>query len=430
MHLIRKHKLFFPPPGKARNGTYFHEQKKKPSFRSRASSIAESVPSDLLKKSSSIRAIPHHPSLISSTSSASLTTITTTTLSTTTTNTTNIISNSVSNILESSGSLSVYSLPLFGTPDEDHELQEQKSEGEEEDQSTEGVLARTLIRSSQHDIICHVKVGGGTRPKELLKVFKETYPEYAGTSFKFHRSPDLESQLLALELRLMVKGYKFGLLYALSHQTTEDEFFQNQEEGENYKEFMSWLASTIQLKGWSNYLAGLDSERDSTGVTSLYTTHESFEIMFHVSTMLPYTPDDQQQLSRKRHLGNDIVVIIFQEGGNHEPFDPRIIFSYFNHIFFVIRKDEEASSINGETTYQIGIVTKNGVDHFLPPIPKDGLLRKNNESRNWLLTKLINAERASYQAPGFSTAIERTRQQLLNDIMTQYLPHTSSTGWN
>eukprot|EP01126_Amoeba_proteus_P050473 TRINITY_DN5965_c0_g1_i3.p1 TRINITY_DN5965_c0_g1~~TRINITY_DN5965_c0_g1_i3.p1 ORF type:complete len:192 (-),score=29.89 TRINITY_DN5965_c0_g1_i3:202-777(-) len=171
-------------------------------------------------------------------------------------------------------------------------------------------------------------------------------------------------------------------------------------------------------------------EGDSTGVTSLYTTHESFEIMFHVSTMLPYTPDDQQQLSRKRHLGNDIVVIIFQEGGNHEPFDPRIIFSYFNHIFFVIRKDEEASSINGETTYQIGIVTKNGVDHFLPPIPKDGLLRKNNESRNWLLTKLINAERASYQAPGFSTAIERTRQQLLNDIMTQYLPHTSSTGWN
>lgn len=29
--------------------------------------------------------------------------------------------------------------------------------------------------------------------------------------------------------------------------------------------------------------------------------------------MLPYTPDDPQQLARKRHLGNDVVVIIFQE---------------------------------------------------------------------------------------------------------------------
>lgn len=39
---------------------------------------------------------------------------------------------------------------------------------------------------------------------------------------------------------------------------------------------------------------------DSTGTHSLYTTYKDYELMFHVSTMLPYTPNNRQQVS-KRH---------------------------------------------------------------------------------------------------------------------------------
>lgn len=35
---------------------------------------------------------------------------------------------------------------------------------------------------------------------------------------------------------------------------------------------------------------------DSTGTHSLYTTYRDYEIMFHVSTMLPYTPNNKQQV--------------------------------------------------------------------------------------------------------------------------------------
>lgn len=35
---------------------------------------------------------------------------------------------------------------------------------------------------------------------------------------------------------------------------------------------------------------------DSTGTHSLYTTYQDYEIMFHVSTMLPYTPNNRQQV--------------------------------------------------------------------------------------------------------------------------------------
>ena len=37
--------------------------------------------------------------------------------------------------------------------------------------------------------------------------------------------------------------------------------------------------------------------------------------MFHVSTLLPFKEKgDNQQLERKRHIGNDIVAIVFQVG--------------------------------------------------------------------------------------------------------------------
>lgn len=35
---------------------------------------------------------------------------------------------------------------------------------------------------------------------------------------------------------------------------------------------------------------------DSTGTHSLYTSYKDYEIMFHVSTLLPYTPNNKQQV--------------------------------------------------------------------------------------------------------------------------------------
>jgi hypothetical protein len=36
-------------------------------------------------------------------------------------------------------------------------------------------------------------------------------------------------------------------------------------------------------------------------------------ILFHVAPWLPFDPNNEQQLERKRHIGNDLVVIVFQE---------------------------------------------------------------------------------------------------------------------
>lgn len=61
---------------------------------------------------------------------------------------------------------------------------------------------------------------------------------------------------------------------------------------------------------------------------SIYKKHQGFEVMFHVATLIPHTPGDVQQVERKRHIGNDMVVVIFKEGKT--PFDPNLIRSQFN----------------------------------------------------------------------------------------------------
>lgn len=40
---------------------------------------------------------------------------------------------------------------------------------------------------------------------------------------------------------------------------------------------------------------------DSTGTHSLYTAYQDYEIMFHVSTMLPYMPNNPQQVGNAPH---------------------------------------------------------------------------------------------------------------------------------
>ena len=74
---------------------------------------------------------------------------------------------------------------------------------------------------------------------------------------------------------------------------------------------------------------------DSTGLYSVYAEHQSNELMFHVSTLLPYTPNNTQQLPRKRYIGNDIVTVVFQEP-EAKPFIPNLK-SQFQHVFIVVR---------------------------------------------------------------------------------------------
>lgn len=94
--------------------------------------------------------------------------------------------------------------------------------------------------------------------------------------------------------------------------------------GPAFDEFLDLLGQRVRLKGFEKYRAQLDNKcknfysalfmfstwklnhflfdsflftADSTGLYSLYTTFHDYEIMFHVSTMLPFTPSNKQQVT-------------------------------------------------------------------------------------------------------------------------------------
>ena len=110
--------------------------------------------------------------------------------------------------------------------------------------------------------------------------------------------------------------------------------------------------------------------------------------MFHVSTLLPFSQADTQQLERKRHLGNDVVLLIYKEG--NQLFDPSCIHSDFNHVFIVVQKVEKALEIDNQPTYRVEVGHKPDIPHPpLPLLPENNLFTLNEDFRKFLLTKCI-----------------------------------------
>lgn len=104
---------------------------------------------------------------------------------------------------------------------------------------------------------------------------------------------------------------KFGVIYAKSGQTTDDEFLSNRDGSPAFDDFLSLLGDKIPLKGHKGYSGGLDVNNDMTGTHTVFKSFEEHQVMFHVSTLLPFSSDDVQQvhsipvyLSSQRHTSS------------------------------------------------------------------------------------------------------------------------------
>lgn len=242
-----------------------------------------------------------------------------------------------------------------------------------------------------------------------------------------------ETQLLKLDEHKLTKNYKVGVLYCKAGQSTEEEFYNNEHSGLLFDEFLSCIGENVRLLGFEKYRGGLDNKSDSTGLYSVYTTYDDCEIMFHVSTMLPYSANNRQQLSRKRHIGNDIVTIVFQEEGAY-PFTPKTIRSQFQHVFIVVRAlnppilPDGSYDLSAPRHYAVAVSRSKEMPPFGPPIPEGGIFVKSPQFKNFLLAKIINAENAAHKyCEKFRTMGQRTRLGLLTDLTQDYVTNTILT---
>uniref|UniRef100_UPI003AB037B3 GTPase-activating Rap/Ran-GAP domain-like protein 3 isoform X3 n=1 Tax=Centroberyx gerrardi TaxID=166262 RepID=UPI003AB037B3 len=230
-------------------------------------------------------------------------------------------------------------------------------------------------------------------------------------------NPEIQKDLLVLEEQEGSVNFKFGVLYAKDGQLTDDEMFSNETGSESFDKFLNLLGDSITLQGWAGYRGGLDTKNDTTGMQSIYTVYQGHELMFHVSTMLPYSKENKQQVERKRHIGNDIVTIVFQEGDDASPsFKPSMIRSHFTHIFALVRYNSQNDS------YRLKIFSEESVPLFGPPLPSPPVFTDHHEFRDFLLVKLINGEKATLETPTFAQKRQRTLDMLIRSLYQDLMP--------
>ncbi|XP_042606083.1 rap1 GTPase-activating protein 1 isoform X10 [Cyprinus carpio] len=223
--------------------------------------------------------------------------------------------------------------------------------------------------------------------------------------------PKASRLIVTFDEHVISNNFKFGVIYQKFGQTSEEELFGNNEESPALVEFLEFLGQKIELYDFRGFRGGLDVTHGQTGSESVYHNFHNKEIMFHVSTKLPYTEGDTQQLQRKRHIGNDIVAIVFQD--ENTPFVPDMIASNFLHAYVVVQVENACSD---NALYKVSVTARDDVPFFGPPLPNPAIFKKGPEFHEFLLTKLINAEYACYKAEKFAKLEERTRSALLETL--------------
>ncbi|XP_031700455.1 rap1 GTPase-activating protein 1-like isoform X3 [Anarrhichthys ocellatus] len=223
--------------------------------------------------------------------------------------------------------------------------------------------------------------------------------------------PKASRLIVTFDEHVINNNFKFGVIYQKYGQTSEEELFGNSEESPAFVEFLEFLGEKIELHNFKGFRGGLDVTHGQTGTESVHCNYRNKEVMFHVSTKLPYTDGDTQQLQRKRHIGNDIVAILFQE--ENTPFVPDMIASNFLHAYVVVQVVNPCSD---NVLYKVSVTARDDVPFFGPALPNPAVFKKSPEFHEFLFTKLINAEYACCKAEKFAKLEERTRSALLETL--------------
>ncbi|XP_077073475.1 signal-induced proliferation-associated 1-like protein 2 isoform X2 [Siphateles boraxobius] len=280
----------------------------------------------------------------------------------------------------------------------------------------------TLRGAILEDAVPSTARHGTARGLPLKEVLEYVVPELNIQCLRLAlNSPKVPEQLLKLDEQGLSFQHKVGVLYCKAGQSTEEEMYNNENAGPALDEFLDLLGQRVRLKSFSKYRAQLDNKTDSTGTHSLYTTYKDYELMFHVSTLLPYTPNNRQQLLRKRHIGNDIVTIVFQEPGAL-PFTPKNIRSHFQHVFVIVKVHNPCTE---NVCYSVAVSRSKDVPPFGPPIPKAVTFPKSAVFRDFLLAKVINGENAAHKSEKFRAMATRTRQEYLKDLAENFVSTTT-----
>ncbi|XP_029142262.1 ral GTPase-activating protein subunit alpha-2 [Protobothrops mucrosquamatus] len=125
------------------------------------------------------------------------------------------------------------------------------------------------------------------------------------------KNSKLLRELKNLDSRQCRDTHKIAVVYIAEGQEDKCSILSNPQGSQAYEDFIAGLGWEVDLSTHCGFMGGLQ-RNGSTGQTAPYYATSTIEVIFHVSTRMPFDSDDS--LTKKlRHLGNDEVHVIWSE---------------------------------------------------------------------------------------------------------------------
>ncbi|KAA0721866.1 Tuberin Tuberous sclerosis 2 protein -like protein [Triplophysa tibetana] len=140
--------------------------------------------------------------------------------------------------------------------------------------------------------------------------------------------------------------HKIGVVFVGAGQASNEVSILSNEYGSNrYAQFLTGLGKLIHLKDCDPdqiFLGGLDQYGDDGEFT--YCWHDDImQAIFHIATLMPNRESDKGCCNKKRHIGNDFVVVVYNDSG--EEYKLGTIKGQFNFVEVVIKPLDYESNL-------------------------------------------------------------------------------------
>lgn len=126
----------------------------------------------------------------------------------------------------------------------------------------------------------------------------------------------VERSIMVFDYLPTYETHKIGVIYVGQGQARDPTaILSNQCGSERYTRFMLGLGRTIRLRDTDpkmTYIDGLDTQ-ESDGNFAISWQDDIMQVIYHVATLMPNKEKDKSRNDKKRHIGNDFVVIVYND---------------------------------------------------------------------------------------------------------------------
>ncbi|KAJ6236350.1 rap gtpase-activating protein [Anaeramoeba flamelloides] len=252
----------------------------------------------------------------------------------------------------------------------------------------------------------------------IIKSIEKCDPTLAGATDLIEMEPEeAEEEIIDMENERNLHDFKCGVILVGKGYESQGDILNIRKETYDFRQLIKLLGTKVKLKNFKGYRGGLDTETDGDGTFSRYTTYRNYGIMYHIITYLPYDKNDKEQVPRKRHIGNDIVIIAFIE--KDAKYDPRTLISHQHHVLIAIQPQHPENEPD-VTTYKVQVARKEYVSNFKPYLP-DPPIFKEHELMEFLKAKIVSAERATKNSGVYKRRMSEFKADHLEGIYEDLL---------